>query len=292
MKNKKAVAAVFALFAAVFYAINMPCSKILLSHIGPTVLAGLLYIGAGVGTSVIYLSKRNKIGADEKLSSADLPYTAAMVVLDVAAPVLLMFGLKITAAANASLLNNFEIVATSIIALVFFGEKISALLWGGIGLVTLSSMLLSFENISAFDFSWGSLLVLAATVCWGIENNCTRKISGKNAYEIVMVKGLCSGFCSLMIGFAVGERLPSSIYMMFALILGFIAYGLSISFYVMAQHELGAAKTSAFYASAPFVGTLISAVFLKESLGIRYFAALLLMTAGTVLIIRDTLKSR
>ena len=95
-----------------------------------------------------------------------------------------------------------------------------------------------------------------------------------------------------MIGFAVGERLPSSIYMMFALILGFIAYGLSISFYVMAQHELGAAKTSAFYASAPFVGTLISAVFLKESLGIRYFAALLLMTAGTVLIIRDTLKSR
>ncbi len=292
MKNKKTAAVVFALLAAVFYAINMPCSKILLSRIGPTVLAGLLYIGAGIGTTIIYLSKRSGIGADEKLSSADLPYTVAMVVLDIAAPVLLMFGLKITAAANASLLNNFEIVATSIIALVFFGEKISALLWGGIGLVTLSSILLSFENISAFDFSWGSLLVLAAAVCWGIENNCTRKISSKNAYEIVMIKGLCSGFCSLIIGFTVGERLPSPIYILFALILGFVAYGLSISFYVMAQHELGAAKTSAFYAAAPFVGTLISAVFLKETVGIQYFAALALMTAGTALIIRDTLKCR
>lgn len=129
-----------------------------------------------------------------------------MILLDIAAPVCLLFGLKSTIAANASLLNNFEIVATAIIALAVFKERISPRLWFGILFVTLSCALLSFEDISGLKFSFGSFFILAACVCWGFENNCTRKISSKDPLQIVLLKGIFSGLGSLIIGLAIGER--------------------------------------------------------------------------------------
>ena len=186
--DKKKTAILYAVLAAVFYALNMPASKMLLGHIEPTMLAAFLYLGAGVGIGVLFLLHRHE--KETNLKKEDLPYTIGMIVLDIAAPVCLMFGLAHTTSANASLLNNFEIVATSLFALFLFKEMISKRLWVAILLITLSSSILSVEDVSGLRFSWGSLLVLAAAVCWGMENNCTRSISSKNTYEIVMLKGI------------------------------------------------------------------------------------------------------
>lgn len=176
-KNKRGIA--FAILAAALYAINAPFSKILLEFMPPTLMAGFLYVGAGIGMIFIALMRKiKKYEAKElKLTKSELPYTIAMIVLDIAAPICLLFGLNSTTAANASLLNNFEIVATAIIALMVFKEKISTRLWFGIFFVTLSCGILSFEDISSLRFSYGSLFVLLATICWGFENNYTRKIS-------------------------------------------------------------------------------------------------------------------
>lgn len=288
MEKQNIKATYYAILAAVFYALNMPFSKVLLGNVPPTMMAALLYIGAGIGIGAIYMVDQ-KDNVNNKLEKSDLPYTLGMIVLDILAPVFLMFGLLHTTSANASLLNNFEIVATSLIALVILKETVSKRLWIAIALITLSSGILSFEDMSSMRFSWGSLLVLAAALCWGLENNCTRKISSKNTFEIVMLKGIFSGTGALVIGFAIGERLPELKYCLIALVVGFVAYGLSILFYVKAQHILGAAKTSAYYAIAPFVGVFLSFICLREPLTKNYLLALVIMLAGTAVIIADTI---
>ena len=173
---------IFAVLAAALYAINAPFSKVLLDFMPPTLMAGFLYIGAGIGMLLIAIIRkiRGISHKEQGLTKDELPYTIAMILLDIVAPICLMYGLKKTTAANASLLNNFEIVATAIIALIVFNEKISPRLWLGITFVTISCGILSFEDISSLHFSYGSLFVLLAAVCWGFENNCTRKISSKD----------------------------------------------------------------------------------------------------------------
>lgn len=287
MEKQSIKATYYAILAAVFYALNMPFSKALLENVPPTMMAALLYIGAGIGIGTVYMVDR-KNNTSNKLERSDLPYTIGMIALDILAPVFLMFGLLHTTSANASLLNNFEIVATSLIALVVFKEMVSKRLWIAIVLITLSSGILSFEDLSSMKFSWGSLLVLVAALCWGLENNCTRKISSKNTFEIVMLKGIFSGTGSLIIGFVIGEKLPELKYCLIALIVGFVAYGLSILFYVKAQSVLGAAKTSAYYAIAPFAGAFLSFLCLREPLTKNYLLALFIMLAGTVLVVTDT----
>ena len=182
----------YAIAAAALYAMSAPLSKQLLASVSATMMAALLYLGAGLGMCAVRLGQRalNTPRREQSLARADLPYVAGMVALDIAAPIFLMLGLSRTTAANASLLNNFEIVATSIIALFVFGEAISRRLWAAIGLITLASILLSVEGTESLSFSAGSLLVLLACVCWGFENNCTRRLSEKDPLEIVTVKGL------------------------------------------------------------------------------------------------------
>lgn len=289
MEHRKMTAIVYALLAAVFYAINMPCSKLLLAYVPATLLAGFLYLGAGIGIGILFLFHHGKLERHELLGKPDMPYAIGMVVLDCFAPILLMVGLLRTTSANASLLNNFEIVATSVIAWVIFREKISRRLWCAILLVTLSSAILSLEDSSGLQFSIGSLFVLLAAVCWGFENNCTRSISSKNTYEIVTIKGIGSGLGSLILGLATGERLPAVKYILLSMLLGFVAYGLSIFFYIRAQKDLGAAKTSAYYAIAPFVGAFLSFLVLHEPLSAQYLIALVLMIFGSALVTADAL---
>ncbi len=295
--NKKPKAILYALLAAVFYALNVPMSKILLEHVGTTMLAALLYLGAGIGIGlgagvaggIKRLTAKNT--GIERLTKKDFPFVVGMILLDIAAPIFLMLGLHYGTSSNASLLGNFEIVATTVIALFVFKEAVSKRLWGAIALITLSSILLSFEGADSLHFSYGSLFVLLATTCWGFENNCTRKISSKNTYEIVVLKGIFSGLGSMMIAFATGEHLPEIKYIGLALLLGFVAYGLSIFLYIRAQNVLGAAQTSAYYAVAPFVGASLSFLFLREPLTGIYLVALAVMIAGTTLVVADTLRA-
>ena len=285
----KVQAILYALLAAVFYAINVPISKLLMEKVTATMMASLLYLGAGIGISVLSFINRKDRKKSEKLSGKDLPFVIAMILLDIAAPIFLMFGVRNGSSANASLLGNFEIVTTTLITLFIFKEKVSKRLWLAIALITLSSILLSFEGGESLTPSYGSLCVLAATICWGFENNCTRNISSKSTYEIVILKGIFSGLGALMIAFFKKESFPSFPYLMQALLLGFVAYGLSIFLYVRAQNILGAAKTSAYYAVAPFIGTFLSFVFLHEKLSLNFLISLIVMIAGSVPVVVDTL---
>lgn len=293
MKREQLNAIILAVLAAVFYAISIPVSKLLLVQTTPTMVAAFLYLGAGTGIGIMYLAHgRRNNKHREKLSRADLPFTIGMIVLDIAAPILLMNGVAKTTAANASLLNNFEIVATAAIAFFAFREKISKGMWSALFLITLSSLILSFEGAASLHFSAGSAMVICAAVCWGFENNCTRMISSKSTYEIVILKGFCSGAGALIIALIIGERIPSATVILAILLLGFVAYGLSLFTYIRAQEVIGAAKTSAFYALAPFIGALLSFILLNESLSGRYLAGLIIMILGSVIAINDTLKYR
>ncbi len=278
-----------AILAAALYALNSPFSKLLLSYLPSTLMAGFLYIGTGLGMVTIFLIRRisGHPGNESSLTKKELPYTIAMILLDIAAPICLLFGLTKTTAANASLLNNFEIVATAVIALVIFKEAISSRLWLGILFVTASCALLSMEDIASFQFNSGSLFVLLACVCWGLENNCTRKLSAKDPLQIVMVKGIFSGTGSVVIGLICGERILYLWTIPVALFIGFVAYGLCIYFYVYAQRLLGAARTSAYYAVAPFIGVFLSLLIFREMPGILFIAALCLMIIGAWLSSQD-----
>lgn len=280
-----------AILAAALYALNAPLSKLLLEYLPPTLTAGFLYIGAGAGMGAVALIRkaRGTVNTESKLTKAELPYTVAMVVLDIAAPILLMFGLKSTSAASASLLNNFEIVATALVALVIFKERISGRLWLGILSVTAACLLLSFEDFAGgVRFSYGALFVILACVCWGFENNCTRKISSKDPMQIVLIKGVFSGGASIIIGFCIGERITVSWSVFAVLAVGFVAYGLSIFFYVHAQRKLGAARTGAYYAIAPFIGTALSFAIFPSLPHYTFFISLAVMLLGAWLCSSDT----
>ena len=271
-----------AVLAAAFYALNAPLSKLLLGRVAPAMMAAFLYLGAGLGMCLwLLVTRKSRARTEQPLTRRDLPYTVGMIVLDVAAPIALMTGVARTSAASASLLNNFEIVATSLIALVLFKEAISKRLWLGIFLVTLSSVLLSAQDIRAVSLSAGSLYVLLACGCWGFENNCTRRLSEKDPMEIVAVKGIFSGLGALIVAFVCGAALPDALSIVLALLLGFVAYGLSILFYIYAQRSLGAAKTSAYYAVAPFIGVALSLALFREIPSGWFIAALIVMIAGT-----------
>lgn len=286
---KKRFAVVYAILAAALYALNSPMSKLLLADVQPAMMASLLYLGAGAGMLLLTFVQKgtHRESTEMKLTKKDLPYTLGMIVLDILAPIFLMLGLQQTTAENASLLNNFEIVATSMIALLIFREKLSRRFWLALGLITLSSLLLSVEDARSFSFSIGSLYVLLACCCWGMENNCTRMLSQSDPQQIVIVKGFGSGVGSMIVALIAGEALPDASKLLLVLLLGFVAYGLSIYFYVYAQRFLGAARTSAYYAVQPFIGVLLSLLIFREMPGMLFFAALALMIGGTWLVTKD-----
>ncbi len=275
----------FALVAAALYALSTPFSKMLLEDVPSNMMAALLYLGAGMGMAAVGgVQAANGKGAQDRLTRADIPYVVGMVVLDIGAPLLLMAGLTQAPAENVALLNNFEIVATAAIASLVFKEPQGARLRIGVVVITLACVLLTIEDVGALRFSGGSILVVGACVCWGLENNCTSRISDKDPVQIVVVKGFGSGMGALAIAFAFGDALPSPLLTVAALALGFVAYGLSIFFYVRAQRGLGAARTSAFYGIAPFVGVLLAWALFRQTPGPLFLVALVVMGWGTWLV--------
>ena len=284
----KSSSTIFAILAAALYALSAPVGKVLLGHAGAAMMAAFLYLGAGLG-----LALWGRIVPDREASPItrqDLPYILGMILLDIAAPILLMLGLQRTGSANASLLNNFEIVATSLIAWLLFREKLSRRLSLAIVLVTFASIVLGYEGSESLRFGAGSALVLAAACCWCLENNCTRMLSRCSSVQITTIKGIFSGLGSLIVAFCAGESLPGLRWIPAILLLGFVAYGLSINFYIKAQKELGAAKTSAWYSIAPFLGVVFGIVLLGERPDGRFFLGLGLMVLATLLMVFDTIS--
>ena len=272
-------AILWAVFAAVCYGISAPVTKLLLSEVPPVLLAALLYLGSGIGMSAAGLLRGAKI-REAKVAKNELRYVLAMIALDIAAPILLMLGLNMTTPATVSLINNFEIVATVTIALVVFKEAVGKRMWIAVGLITAASVILSVENFDGLSISPGAVFALLACVCWGIENNCTRMLSLKDPLQIVMIKGFGSGLGSLAVAAAVSELSADIIYVLLTLLLGFVSYGLSIYFYIRAQRQLGAARTSVYYAFAPFIGVGLSLVVFGAQSTAAFWIAFAVMSAG------------
>ena len=272
-----------AILAAACYGVSSPLSELLLKELSPVFMAALLYLGAGLGMlavkAVTNMKKQEK--KEARITKKEFPFVLGMIVLDIAAPILLMLGLTMTNSATVSLLNNFEIVATSVIALAIFKETIGRRLWIAITLITLSSILLSAYDLGNLSFSIGVVFTLLACVCWGFENNCTRMLSLKDPLQIVIIKGLGSGTGAMLIVAATKTLSANMLYILFALLLGFLAYGLSIYFYILAQRELGAARTSAYYAIAPFIGVGLSFVIFRQGITSSFVLALAVMILGT-----------
>lgn len=288
MHSSKSITPLFYAFAAVlFYAITIPVSKIILQDVGPTMVSAFLYLGAGIGIAVASIFRNKEKGPQDSIHKKDLPYLFGMIVLDIVGIILFMNGIARTTAANASLLANLEIAATAVIAYFVFHENVSRKMWIALLLVMISGMILSLDQSGPMQFSPGSLMVIGAALCWGMENNCTKMLSHIDTYRIVTIKGLCAGAGSLIIALLLQEPLPSLKYIGIILLLGFVAYGLSIFAYIRAQHLIGAAKTSAFYSLNPFVSAFLSFLFLKETLSVWYYVGLAFMAAGSILILQD-----
>ena len=282
--RQKPFAILCAIAAAVFYGINIPVAKILLEGMPPVLMASLLYLGAGTGAMVINLFQdKNTAGREAKITKRELPYTAAMVALDIAAPILLMFGLSMITPATASLLGNFEIVATTAVALVVFKEAVGKRMYIAVTLIVISSVILSVDDFENLKFSPGSIFVLFACVCWGFENNCTRMLSLKDPRQIVVIKGLASGLGSFLIACFTGAAPANIAYIALTLLLGFVSYGLSIFLYILAQRNLGAVRTSTFYAFAPFIGSGLSFAIFREAPSLSFLTAFAVMTIGAYL---------
>lgn len=266
--------------SAILYGISIPLSKILLEQgIQSSMLGASMYIGAGIGLCIYSIF--NKFALKQSLKSPltrnELPFVILMILFDISAIILLMKGISMTNSANSSLLSNCEIATTSIIAFILFKEKISIRLWIAIILIIIAGTILTFEGKESLEFSIGSLYVIASYICWGAENNCTKKISSKNAIEITIIKGIFAGFGSLIIAFLTGENIPSVYLVIVALIIGFFSYGLSVAMYIKSQNYLGAAKTAAFFSIAPFLGVIFSIIILNEIPEINFYISLIIM---------------
>ncbi|HOI47615.1 MAG TPA: DMT family transporter [Bacilli bacterium] len=289
--NRAKYASLFALFAALFYGISIPVSKLLLGNLSPYLLSSLLYFGAGFGMLfIVTVSKQQSYNRVWTFQAKDMKYIVLMILLDIIAPIVLMIGLLQTTASTASLLNNLEIVFTSVIAMMFFKEMIGKKMWIAILFIIVAGTLLSFDDLSTIHFSIGSLFIVLAALSWGFENNCTRMLSHHNPIHVVVIKGLGSGLGALLIALFLKEVNSTWYYIIFGLVLGFVSYGLSLYFYIGAQRTLGASRTSAFYATAPFVGALLSVVFLKETITWIFVVSFLIMLSGTYLVLLEQKK--
>lgn len=279
----------FALFSAVTYAICIPCIKLLDGYIPPVMTGAFLYLGAGLGLSITSIFKHSD--ARLLLTKKEFPFMVATVVLDISAVTFLVSGISRTESANAALLGNFELVATSVFAYFIFKECISKKLLTAIILITFASIILTFEGKSGLIFNSGSVFVLLSCLCWGMENNCTKIMSIKDTRQITFIKGCFTGLGSLVISMLIGEVFPEAKYILLTLILGFISYGISVCMYIYAQRLSNAPKTGAFYSSAPFIAVLLCLILLGERPDIRFYISLPIMIAGTYFAIKDTLNT-
>lgn len=256
--NRSAIG--IALLAAALFGASTPLAKLLLGAVDPWMLAGLLYLGAGVGLGLVHLVRHSMGlgGAEARLRRADLGWLALVILFGgLMGPLFLLFGLRQSGAAGASLLLNLESVATLGIAWLVFRENVDRRLLLGAVAIVLGAMVLSWQP-GVFAWGSGAGLIAAACLCWGIDNNLTRKLSSADPLQIAMLKGLVAGTVNLGIAVAVGQHLPGTAVILGAGVVGFLGYGLSLALFVAALRHLGAARTGAYFALAPFVGALLA----------------------------------
>jgi drug/metabolite transporter (DMT)-like permease len=271
-----------ALAAAAMFAVSTPLAKLLVGDVGPWALAGLLYLGSGLGLSILFGVRRLAHGGagEARLSRGDLPCLAGTVLFGgVLGPLLLLFGLAQTDAAAASLLLNLEAVFTLGLAWVIFHEHVDRRLFAGALAIVAGALLLSWQG-RAGSGGWGAGLIALACLSWAIDNNLTRKISAADPVVLAAIKGVVAGSINLGLAVGLGTTLPLLPVVGAAMLLGFVSYGLGLVLYIVALRHLGTARTGAYYGTAPFIGALASAIILGTPLTGTMLVAGLLMAFG------------
>ncbi|MDR6288124.1 drug/metabolite transporter (DMT)-like permease [Inquilinus ginsengisoli] len=270
-----------ALLSAILFGASTPFAKLLLGTVDPWMMAGLLYLGAGIGLASIHLSRAvlRLPEVEAPLRRSDIPWLGLVILAGgIGGPLLLMFGLARTDAANASLLLNLEGLATMTIAWLAFHENVDRRLLIGAVAILAGAALLSWQGRASFD--WGALLIAGACLCWGIDNNLTRKLSSADPVQIAMLKGLVAGAVNLILAFTSGGKLPAADIVLAAGIVGFLGYGVSLTLFVLGLRHLGAARTGAYFSLAPFVGAVLAVTMLGEPLSAKLLIAGCLMALG------------
>jgi drug/metabolite transporter (DMT)-like permease len=291
MHKKRITPYLQAIGAALLFGMSTPLAKLFLGELDPIPLAALLYLGSGLGLVLYKLVRRALFHAEHleaSVAKKDLPWLAGSILAGgVLAPILLLFSLRGTPAATASLLLNFECVATTLIAVVAFKEAANRRIGWAIALITLSAILLSLDLSALWGLSLGALGILLACVFWGLDNNFTRKISGKDPVMITLIKGLAAGSFSLILALGLGQSFPRLGITLLAMLLGSLCYGGSIVLFIQSMRGLGAARTSALFNTAPFAGMLLSFIIFSGAPAWTFYAALPLMLLGTGLIVYE-----
>jgi len=272
-----------ALAAALLFGASTPLAKLALSSTHPLLVAGLLYLGSGVGLAILRRIPSGKT-TETPLSRVDLPWLAGAILAGgVAGPALLLLGLMTISASSASLLLNLEAVATAAIAWIVFRENVDKRVGAGFAFIVFGSILLSLPQEGAFALSHGALLITAACLCWGIDNNLTRKISGSDPSQIAMWKGLVAGTVNTGLALLTGAKLPAIGVILGVTVIGFLGYGVSLVLFVHALRHLGTARTGAYFSTAPFAGTALAFAIGQGQLDWAFWAAGILMLIGVCL---------
>ena len=280
-----------ALLAALLFGASTPVAKFLLGNVAPVLLAGLFYAGSGIGLAVVLAVRRRTAGryaaAWVSPSKADLRWLAGAIGLGgVAGPILLLLGLSSTPASESALLLNLEGVFTALLAWVVFRENFDGRIAAGMALIVLGGVILAWTPGSS-SVSTGSLLIAAACLCWGLDNNLTRKVAANDAMTIACLKGLVAGGVNIGVALAIGNSLPSWTVATSAAVFGFAGYGVSLTLFVIALRELGTARTAAYFSVAPFFGAVLALGLQHEPLTLTLVAAALLMASGVLLHIKE-----
>lgn len=296
MNNLRLFSMFQALLAALLFGASAPLAKLLLGEIDPIPLASFLYLGSGIGLLLYRLIQRVQKGyleVEAKINRNEIKWLIGAVIAGgVIAPIILMFSLRNTPASTASLLLNFEGVATTLIAVIVFKESIGKRIWSAVALITSASVLLTWNFNGEWGLSIGALGVLLACTLWGIDNNFTRNISAKDPLITVTIKGIGAGCFSMIFAILTQSNFPGLKIILGAMLLGFFSYGLSIVLFIFAMRNLGASRTSAFFGTAPFVGTLLSFVLFRELPNTLFYFALPIMIVGAILILGEDHEHR
>ena len=271
-----------ALAAAALFGISAPFAKLLLRDSSPQLLAGLLYLGSGSGLSVLWLLQRQKSNESEAaLTRKDFGWLAGAIAFGgVLGPLFLMLGLVRTSGSTASLLLNLEGVFTALLAWFVFRENFDRRIALGMAAIVAGSLLLSWQGRVSLTEMIGPLAVVAACLCWAIDNNLTQKVAAADPVQIAMLKGLVAGIVNVSIAMMLHAQWPPAVHVGYALVLGFVSYGLSLVQFVLALRHLGTARTGAYFSIAPFIGASASLLIFQERPGALLFAAAALMGVG------------
>jgi drug/metabolite transporter (DMT)-like permease len=271
-----------ALGSAALFGATPPFSKLLLEDLSPFMLAGLLYLGAGIGLAAYRIAK-SAAGSGESeapLQKADIPWLAAAVTMGgVMGPALLMFGLSRTSASSGALLLNLEGLATMAIAWLVFRENVDRRLLTGALAIVAGAALLAWDGQGA-RLNSGALMIAGACLAWGIDNNLTRKISSADPVVTAMIKGLAAGAVNVALALWVGASVPGAPLIAASAVLGFLGIGVSLVMFILALRHLGTARTGAYYSLAPFIGAVIAVLLLGEPVTANLLAAGALMGLG------------